>query len=166
MHRHPATPGRALRALRPHMPSLVAACLMTLSGLSFGQTGGDTRLDSSGDYEKEMQACRQGRTGQDRATCMQEARDARKAKRQGALQTPSAQSMDANAMARCEGMAEADMAACQARMMGYGQVSGSVAGGGILRELEVIEMELGQESVNVVPKGTAPVLVVPAPKQP
>jgi hypothetical protein len=148
------------------MPSLAAACLLTLSGLSFGQTPSDTGLDSSGDYEKEMQACRQGRTGQDRATCMQEAQNARKAKRQGALQTPSAQSMGTNAMARCEGMSDADMAACRARMMGYGQASGSVAGGGILRELEVVEMEPGQESVNVAPKGSGPVLVVPAPKQP
>ena len=166
MHRLPDTPGHALRPLRPHLPGLAAACLLALSGLSFGQTPSDTGLDNSGDYEKEMQACRQGRTGQDRATCMQEARNARQAKRQGALQTPSAQSMDANAMARCEGMAEADMAACRARMMGYGQTSGSVAGGGMMRELEVIEMEPGQESVNVAPKGTGPVLVVPAPKQP
>jgi hypothetical protein len=148
------------------MPSLAAACLLTLSGLSFGQTPSDTGLDNSGDYEKEMQACRQGRTGQDRATGMQEAQNARKAKRQGALQTPSAQSMGTNAMARCEGMSDADMAACRARMMGYGQASGSVAGGGILRELEVVEMEPGQESVNVAPKGNGPVLVVPAPKQP
>ena len=166
MHRLPATPGRSLFALRPHMPSLAAACLLTLSGLSFGQTPSDTGLDNSGDYEKEMQACRQGRTGQDRATCMQEAQNARKAKRQGALQTPSAQSMGTNAMARCEGMSDADMAACRARMMGYGQASGSVAGGGILRELEVVEMEPGQESVNVAPMGNGPVLVVPAPKQP
>jgi hypothetical protein len=148
------------------MPSLAAACLLTLSGLSFGQTPSDTGLDNSGDYEKEMQACRQGRTGQDRATCMQEAQNARKAKRQGALQTPSAQSMGTNAVARCEGMSDADMAACRARMMGYGQASGSVAGGGILRELEVVEMEPGQDSVNVAPKGNGPVLVVPAPKQP
>jgi hypothetical protein len=166
MHPLPETPDRALRAVRPHMPSLVAACLLTLSGLSFSQTPSDTGLDRSGDYQKEMQACREGRTGQDRATCMQEARNAHQAKRQGALQTPSAQSMDANAMARCEGMVAADMAACRARMMGYGQTRGSVTGGGILRELEVIEMEPGQESVNVAPKGNGPVLVVPAPKQP
>jgi hypothetical protein len=85
------------------MPSLVAACLLTLSGLSFGQTPSDTGLDASGDYQKEMQACREGRTGQDPATCMQEARNARQAKRQGALQTPSAQSMDANAMGTARG---------------------------------------------------------------
>ena len=166
MHRLPATPGCALTALRLHMPRLTTACLLALSGLSFGQTPSDTGLDNSGDYQKEMQACREGRTGQDRATCMQEARNAQKAKRQGALQTPSAQSMGANAMARCEGMSDADRAACRARMMGYGQTSGSVAGGGVLRELEVVEMEPGQESVNIAPKGNAPVLVVPAPKQP
>ncbi|MEY2618034.1 MAG: hypothetical protein RL522_1036 [Pseudomonadota bacterium] len=164
MHRYPTLPAAK---------RILAACLLTLSSLALAQTVGGTTasegeagMDNSGDYQKEMQACREGHTGQDRATCMHEARQARKAKRRGALQTPSAQAQEANAMARCEGMNQADMAACRARMMGYGQTSGSVAGGGVLRELEVVEMEAGQESVNVAPKGDAPVLVVPAPKQP
>lgn len=166
MYPPPATPGRALGAMRAHFAGLAAACLLPLSGLSWAQTPADAGPDRSGDYQKEMQACRQGHSGQDRATCMQEARNAHKDKRQGALQTPSAQAMGANAKARCEGMNSADMAACHARTMGYGQTSGSVAGGGILRELEVVEMQPGQDSVNVAPKGNAPVLVVPAPKQP
>ena len=161
---------RALRTQSlPCLKTWAAATLLSLAGLTSahanGHTSGgpgDTPMDTSGEYEKEMQACRQGRTGQDRATCMYEARQARKAKRHGALQTPSAQSMSDNAMARCEGMTSADMAACRARMMGYGQTSGSVAGGGVMRELEVIEMQPGQASVNVAPKGDAPVLVVPA----
>ncbi len=157
------------RLPHPRLPAAARLALAAVSMLAAAQsdggtpaTAGGSGMDTSGDYQKEMQACRQGRTGQDRATCMHEAQQARQAKRQGQLQTPSAQSMDANAMARCEGMNNADMAACRARMMGYGQASGSVAGGGMLRELEVVEMQPGQESVNVVPKGDAPVLVVPA----
>ena len=42
----------------------------------------------SGDYQKEMQACREGRTGEDRATCLREARNARADKRRGVLTTP------------------------------------------------------------------------------
>ncbi len=180
MHADPA------HAPHPHAPScarprlcgnpriaLVAACLLTLSALAPAHaadgapsaapsaTPGSTGIDASGDYQREMQACRQGRTPQSRATCMEEARQARKARRQGGLETP-AQSMGANAMARCEHMSSADMAACRARMMGYGRITGSVAGGGMLRELEVVEMQPGQDSVNVAPKGDTPVLVVPA----
>ena len=36
----------------------------------------------------------------------------------------------------------------------------SVAGGGVLRELDVVEMQPGQDSVNVAPKGDTPVLVL------
>ncbi len=166
----------AAQALRPrHLRALIralirataAAGLLTLAPLApahangGGPAAGATGIDASGDYQKEMQACRQGRTAQDRSTCMEEAREARKARRKGGLDTP-AQSMGANAMARCEGMNDADMAACRARMMGYGRTSGSVAGGGMLRELEVVEMPPGQDSVNVAPKSGTPVLVVPA----
>ena len=121
---------------------------------------GGSGIDASGDYRQEMQACRQGRTPQDRATCMEEARNARAASRRGALETP-AESLEANAMARCRDLSPSETAACRARIMGYGQSSGSVAGGGVLRELEVIEMQPGQETVTVAPKGNAPVLVVP-----
>ncbi len=169
MHHNPHTVRPASQAFT-HLKACAVAGLLALSGLATAQANGGgapsaqeggTGLDTSGQYEKEMQACRQGHTGQDRATCMQEARQARKAKRHGALDTPR-QSMGANAMARCEGMNNADMAACRARMMGYGRTSGSVAGGGVLRELEVVEMQPGQDSVNVAPKGDAPVLVIPA----
>ncbi|MEY4713292.1 MAG: hypothetical protein RIS88_2742 [Pseudomonadota bacterium] len=164
--RHPV-----VRSVRRLAPLLAAAGLLALGGLAPAHANGSapaaapgaTGIDASGDYRQEMQACRQGRTAQDRTTCMQEARAAHKARQRGALDTP-AHSMGANAMARCEGMNQADMAACQARMMGYGQTSGSVAGGGLLRELEVVEMQPGQDSVNVAPKGDAPVLVVPTQK--
>ncbi len=171
MHLHhaftPRNPG--LAPARRCTQALSAAGLLALgtllpalaNGGAPSATPGATGIDTSGNYQQEMQACRQGRTAQDRATCMEEAREARKAMRRGALDTP-AQSMGANAMARCEGMSHADMAACRARMMGYGQTSGSVAGGGMLRELEVVEMQPGQDSVNVAPKGDTPVLVVPA----
>lgn len=175
MHADPArVPRRAPPPDRHDLrPPLIAACLMTLAALAPAHaidhapaaapaaTHGSTGIDASGDYQREIQACRQGRTPQARATCMEEAREARKARRQGGLDTP-AQSMSANAMARCEHMSATDMAACRARMMGYGRVSGSVAGGGLLRELEVIEMQPGQDSVNVAPKRDTPVLVVPA----
>jgi len=148
---------------RGHRLCALAACgLLALSGMTVTQAQTTPpSIDASGDYRQEMQACMQGRTAQDRATCMREARNARVAKQRGALETP-AESLGPNAMARCEGMAAADRVACRARVMGYGRTSGSVSGGGILRELEVVQMEPGQTTVNVAPQNDAPVLVIPA----
>ena len=42
-------------------------------------------------------------------------------------------------MARCEALAGDERTACVARIRGEGSVSGSVAGGGILREIVITE---------------------------
>jgi hypothetical protein len=49
--------------------------------------------------------------------------------------------------------------------MGYGNVSGSVAGGGILREVETVVLPPGQSDVTVQPKTSDPVVLVPMPVQ-
>jgi hypothetical protein len=43
---------------------------------------------------------------------------------------------DANAASRCDALTGEDKGACQARVMGYGNTTGSVAAGGVLREVE------------------------------
>lgn len=98
---------------------------------------GDTSaLDSSGDYRQEVQACREGRTGEDRATCLREARHAQADRRRGALTTQG--DLQANALARCNAHREAvDQDACRERVLGATGLSGSVAGGGLLREYVV-----------------------------
>ena len=55
-----------------------------------------------------------------------------------------------------------EKAACQARMMGYGNTSGSVAGGGLLREVETVVMPPGDSSVTIEPKTSDPVVLVPS----
>jgi hypothetical protein len=61
-------------------------------------------------------------------------------------------------------LAGEDKAACEARMMGYGTVSGSVAGGGVLREVETVVMPPGADSITVDAKTPDPVVLVPAQK--
>lgn len=117
-------------------------------------------LDTSGDYRSEVQACMQGRTGQDQADCLKEARNAQADKKRGVLEAGSA--YQANARARCNALGGEEKAACEARMMGYGSVSGSVAEGGVLREVETVVMPPGQGSVTVEPKTADPVVLVPA----
>jgi hypothetical protein len=123
---------------------------------------GNTGIDASGSYQREVQACMTGKTQQDQATCLQEARNAQSDKRRGVLDNAGAQ-FQANAMARCEPLIGEDKAACQARALGYGNTTGSVAGGGVLREVETVVLPAGQNSVTIEPKTSDPVVLVPAP---
>ncbi len=70
--------------------------------------------------------------------------------------------MSGNAAARCEVLTGEEKAACQARVMGYGNTTGSVAGGGVLREVETVVLPPGQSSVTIEPKTSDPVVLVPA----
>lgn len=125
---------------------------------------GTTGIDASGSYQQEVQACMSGRTQQDQATCLREARNAQADKRRGVLDTQG--SLQANAVARCEVFrASEDRAACQARVMGFGSTEGSVAGGGLIREVETVVLPEGQASVTIEPRTSDPVVVLPSPAQ-
>lgn len=143
----------------------VAALLAMTAATAQVATGapGATGIDASGSYQQEVQACMTGRTQQDRETCLREARNAQADKKRGLLDNAGAQ-FEANAAARCEVLKGEDKAACQARVMGYGSTSGSVAGGGLLREVETVVMPQGSGSVTVEPKTADPVVLVPSTK--
>jgi hypothetical protein len=117
-----------------HHAALLAfgtASLMAVTAATAQVAGG--QIDNSGDYRQEVKACQEGRTGQDRATCLREARQARAEKLRGRLD--NAGSLQANALARCNVFkADEDRLACRERVAGSGENYGSVAGGGILRE--------------------------------
>ena len=55
-----------------------------------------------------------------------------------------------------------DKAACQARTMGMGSAEGSVAGGGLIKEVETVVLPSGQSSVTIQPQTSDPVVLVPA----
>jgi hypothetical protein len=117
--------------------SLGLACMLTMTAAAGQVAAGSTGLDTSGNYQTEVQACKAGRTGEDEATCLREARNAHAERKRGGLDNSSGQ-FEANALARCSALKGDDKAACEARMLGHGQVSGSVAGGGLLREIETV----------------------------
>ncbi len=94
-------------------------------------------LDDSGVYRQEVRACREGRTAESLSTCLEEARNAAAERRRGLLTNEG--NFMANALARCDvHRTPIDKAACRERILGQGDVSGSVVGGGLLRELEVV----------------------------
>ena len=120
-----------------------------------------TGIDNTGSYQHEVQSCLSGNTQQDRDTCLREARNAQADKKRGLLDNTQPQ-FDANAAARCDVLKGEDKAACKARVMGFGNSSGSVAGGGVLREVETVVLPPGGDSVSIVPKTADPVVVVPS----
>ncbi|MEP6824719.1 MAG: hypothetical protein ABI919_07875, partial [Ramlibacter sp.] len=122
---------------------------------------GTTGIDASVIYRLEVQSCMTGRTQQDQATCLREARNARSDKQRGVLDN-SGRQFEANATARCDVLTGEDKAACQARILGYGSTTGSVAAGGVLREVETVVMPAGATSVTIEPKTADPVVLVPA----
>lgn len=146
---------------RKSLLSFGVAALLAVTAATAQVATGTTGIDASGSYQQEVDACMTGKTQQDQATCLREARNAQADKKRGVLDNAGAQ-FDANAKARCDVLSGEDKAACEARLMGYGSTSGSVAAGGVLREVETVVLPAGQNSETIVPKTADPVILVPA----
>ena len=144
---------------RKSFVSFGVASLLAVTAATAQVATGTTGIDASGNYQLEVQACMTGRTQQDQATCLREARNAQADKRRGLLDNAGAQ-FEANAIARCDVLSGEDKAACLARMMGFGQTTGSVAGGGLLREVETVALAAGSDPLTIEPRTSEPVVVL------
>jgi hypothetical protein len=91
-------------------------------------------------YQQERAACLSGQSHQDQGTCLREAGAALEEARRGRLDTGQATRYQENAVARCTLLPQEERSACAARMQGQGTTSGSVAAGGIYRELIIREI--------------------------
>lgn len=146
---------------RKSLLSFGVAALLAVTAATAQVATGTTGIDASGSYQQEVNACLTGKTQQDRDTCLREARNAQAEKKRGLLDNAGAQ-FEANAKARCDVLKGEDKAACEARVMGYGNTTGSVAAGGVLREVETVVLPEGASSVTIEPKTADPVVLVPA----
>ena len=109
-------------------------------------------------YKSDRAACQALSPTQDRTACLRDAGAHRdQALRQGVRST-SPQELERNALQRCKTQPPADQARCERMARGEGNVSGSVSGGGTIREL------VTQEPVPPSPP-TAP-LMPPEPPRP
>ncbi|HEY8049399.1 MAG TPA: hypothetical protein VIE63_09520 [Ramlibacter sp.] len=156
---------RKLDVSRKGVVSFGATALFAITAAAAQVAGGNSApmgapVDASGSYRAEVQSCMQGRTAEDQATCLKEARNAQADRKRGQA-GGNGENYAANARARCNVLSGEDRSACEARMMGYGTVSGSVAGGGVLREVETVVMPAGQQSITVDAKTPDPVVLVP-----
>lgn len=88
-------------------------------------------------YLQDRAQC-ESKSGDDRKTCLREAGAAQIEARRGTLAADDNSDFEKNRLARCDLHKQADEREyCLRRMRGEGTVSGSVEGGGILRELVV-----------------------------
>ena len=149
--------------LNPIVKSLCAFSLTALLAMTATAqiATGTTGIDDTGNAASEMAACNNGTTQQSRETCMTEVRNANAAKRAGQLNNEGEQ-LKANALMRCNSLQGEDKTACEARVAGYGSTQGSVAGGGVITQVETVVVPQG-ETVNIQPQtSTDTIIVIPA----
>lgn len=93
-------------------------------------------------YQKERAACLRGASSQGRATCLTEAGAALAEARRSRLDSgENARDLYRNAELRCKDVVAADRDSCRRMAHGEGVVSGSVDGGGVLKELVTVTVE-------------------------
>lgn len=116
-------------------PWLLATLLLGTGAIAAGND--DRQAQQTTTYQQARAKCLGGQSHQDQATCLKEAAAAAAEARRGALEAGAAADYQRNARVRCEPLPAAQREACIARIQGQGRAEGSVAGGGIYRELVV-----------------------------
>ena len=85
-------------------------------------------------YQRDRAACMSGQTSQDRETCLQEAGAALQESGRGNLNDGQSD-FERNRLLRCEKQPPEDRQDCVRRMSSEARTTGSVEGGGVMREL-------------------------------
>jgi hypothetical protein len=110
---------------------------MLIASPGQAQAAGRSSLsEAQATYNRDRAACMRGEGGQDRATCLKEAGAALQEAKRGGLSDNRAE-YERNQTVRCDYQPAQDREDCMRRMRGEGTTSGSVQGGGVLRELTV-----------------------------
>jgi len=112
---------------------LLGTLLMSAPAMAAAQTARDQAVAQ---HKQEVAVCNSGQSNQDRATCLKEAGAAYAEAQRGGQGSGAV--APGNASKRCEVLKGDENSACLARMQGQGTTSGSVAAGGISRELVTV----------------------------
>jgi hypothetical protein len=157
-----------------------AAVLATLPMPAFSATTG-AAPNARAQYARDVAHCRSLKPqSTERANCLSEA-STRFSMTQPSKPQEAPEILARNALRRCESLPPADKTECVARMQ-HGSVSGSVAGGGVLRQLVTREVVTDPAALPptaagaaasgvpaappITPAPTAPPVTVPAPPMP
>ena len=121
---------------RTQMRRLGYFAMVAIGGaLSFSALAADPAAQAK--YKSDVAFCKSGQSQQDYATCMREAGAA--LQQSNLLHTAPTEVLAQNSEQRCDALQGEDQMACQARMEGLGKTEGSVAGGGVIREITIVE---------------------------
>lgn len=153
---HPSSRALTLRAILAIGVMSVIAVTAVTAQVVVGGTG----IDASGNYQQERAWCVANTAGEEQVTCLKNSAAAQAEKRQGTLDNNGG-NFSANAMQRCHVFTGEERAACSARVVGLGSASGSVLGGGVIKQVETVVLPEGSSSVTIQPKTANPVLLVP-----
>ncbi|MDP9045057.1 MAG: hypothetical protein M3O01_09655 [Pseudomonadota bacterium] len=126
--------------LRRIVGACATGCFLGLSTCAAFAAEPAASADAKARYEQERARCLSGTSGQAQATCLKEAGAALEASRQGMLNDRGAK-YGKNAKERCDLLSGDEKVDCIARMKAAPNTteSGSVKGGGILRETVTVE---------------------------
>jgi hypothetical protein len=147
-------------ALRAHLalPALLAVLLSSAAFAAPRAASNDPKVT----YQRERAACAAVRPADAHDNCLSEA-STRYAATQPPVPEERADILKRNALLRCDVLRGDDRQDCIARIEGKGSTSGSVASGGIYRELVTTEVgTLEAPAAAVAAPASAP-LVAPAP---
>jgi hypothetical protein len=133
---------RHIRLSRPPGALLaLAAALVAALGSVPALAAGKARAPSAqAQYQRDVAACRTPQHRIDHDDCLSEASTALASALPPTV-APDPGRYARNARKRCEPLEEPDRSDCVARIEGQGTTSGSVAGGGIYRELVTVTRE-------------------------
>lgn len=121
--------------------AVMAACVWGLAAHAASPAPGT----AGNRTEAERAACLNGMSNQDQTTCLKEAGAAQQERQRGTLDDGQAGRYDQNAMQRCQTLPANQQADCVKRVQGMGQQSGSVEGGGLIKQ--TVTRTVGRPSV-------------------
>lgn len=118
---------------RPAAGLLAVAALLALSP-TWAES---SRASADATYRLDRAACLDVSSQHERSSCLREAAAVRDEARRGKVSGgETAETRAQNALQRCAKLSPDNRAICERMVRGEGNSSGSVAGGGVLRELE------------------------------
>jgi hypothetical protein len=118
-------------AFTPAALGCAALMLLAAGNAAAASASSDAQLR----YRQERAACLNGRSNQERSTCLKEAGAALAESRRDGLARTDEKDLERNRRTRCDALKGDDHDDCLRRMNGEGVTSGSAQQGGIIREL-------------------------------
>ena len=125
-----------LHVATARVSAVVAVAVLSWASAATGAVTPDKLRQADAQYRVERAACLEGKSSQDRQSCLAEASAALAAAKSGKLDTGESQEvLMRNALARCAAVPQADRVDCERLARGEGEQSGSVNGGGVLKKI-------------------------------